>query len=217
MMGTLASTLTARLSTSLSSWMRDGRGSVSVEFVIGAVLIVTATVGGMDLYRVIDAQSLSLRAANTVAEYVSLEPAPTATSIDDLAKFSYRKEIALPSDAVFVVSAVSRSDATATDPDPPVIVRWTRTVAVGEDPNSPPRDLAASCGQLGDSGDVDPAMLTVLGMEPGAMIVVVEVCIKLLPRAFVGGGVLADYVFPTLSYQHRILPVRGDVMPGEPT
>ncbi len=215
-MGTLASTLTARLSTSLSSWMRDGRGSVSVEFVIGAVLIVTATVGGMDLYRVIEARSLSLRAASTVAEYVSVESAPSATFIDDLAKFSYHNEVALPSDAVFVVSAVSRSDATTMDPDPPVVVQWTRTVAVGDDPNTPPRDLAASCGQLGDSGDVDPAMLTVLEMEPGDMVVVVEVCLKLLPRAFVGGGVLADNVFPSLSYQHRILPVRGETMPQEP-
>lgn len=214
-MGTL-STMTARLSKSLSSWMRGTRGSVSVEFVIGAVLIVTATVGGMDLYRVIDAQSLSLRAASTVAEYVSQEPAPSATFIDDLAKFSHRNEVALPSEAVFVVSAVGRADATTTDPDPPVVVQWTRTVAIGEDPNSPPRDLAASCGQLGDSGDVDPAMLTALGMEPGDMVVVVEVCLKLLPRAFVGGGVLADYVFPTLSYQNRILPVRGDTMPVEP-
>jgi len=212
----LASTMTARFSTSLSSWMRGTRGSVSVEFVIGAALIVVATVGGMDLYRVIDAQSLSLRAASTVAEYVSLEPAPSATFIDDLAKFSHRNEIALPSEAVFVVSAVSRAEATTTEPDPPVVVQWTRTVALGEDPNSPPRDLAASCGQVGDPGDVDPAMLTALGMEPGAMVVVVEVCLKLLPRAFVGGGALAGYVFPTLSHQHRILPVRGDTMPGEP-
>ena len=211
-MSRLVNTLTDRL----RSWTRGTQGSVSLEFVIGAVLIVTATVGGMDLYRVIEAQSLSLRAASTMAEYVSLESAPSATFIDDLAKFSHRNEVALPSDAVFVVSAVSRSDATATDPDPPVVVQWTRTIAIGEDPSSPPLELAGSCGQLGDSGDVDPAMLTELGMEPGAMVVVVEVCLKLLPRAFVSGGMLAGNVFPSLSYQHRILPVRGETMPGEP-
>lgn len=215
-MGALAGNLTNQLSTGLLSWMRDTRGSVSVEFVIGAILIVTATVGGMDLYRVIDAQSLSLRAASTVAEYVSLESAPNATFLDDLAKFSYSNEIALPSDAAFVVSAVSRADATTADPDPPAVVQWTRAFAVGEDPASPPRDLADSCGRLGDSGDVDPATLTVLAMEPGDMVVVVEVCLRLLPRAFVGGGVLAGNVFPTLFYQNRILPVRGDTMPEEP-
>ena len=215
-MATLASTPTARPSTSLSSWMRDTQGSVSVEFVIGAVLIVTTTVGGMDLYRVIDGQLLSLRAASTVAEYVSLEPAPNAMFIEDLAKFSYRNEVALPADAVFIVSAVGRSSATPTEPDPPDVVQWTRAFAVGEDPASPPHDLTVSCGQLGDSGDVDPAMLTALGMEPGDMVVVVEVCLRLLPRAFVSGGLLAGNVFPALSYQHRILPVRGETMPEEP-
>ena len=208
MTSTLAKDLAARLSTGLSSWMRDGRGSVSIEFVFAAILIVTTTVGGMDLYRVVDAQSVALRAASTVAGYLSHERAPRATFIEDLAKFSYRNEIALPSEAAFVVSAVSRSDATPEEPDPPTVVEWNRAFAVGEDPGSPPDDLGKSCGRL--SGK--PAMLTALGIVPGELVVVVEVCVKLLPRAFVGGRLLADNVFPTLYYQHRVLPVRSETM-----
>ena len=208
MMSTPANNPAARLSTGIRSWMHDGRGSVSIEFVIGAVLIVTTTVGGMDLYRVVDAQAVTLRAASTMAEYLSMEAVPSATFIGDLAKFSYRNEIALPSEAAFVVSGVSRSDATAEEPEPPTVVRWNRTFAVGEDPDSPPVDFGASCGRLSrEPGDGGPTMLAALEMVPGEMVVVVEVCVKLLPRAFVGGALLADSVFPTLFYQHRVLPV----------
>lgn len=217
-MSTPANNPTARLSTGLRSWMRDGRGSVSVEFVIAAVLIVTTAVGGMDLHRVVDAQSVTLRAASTMAGYLSLEPVLDATFIEDLARFSYRNEIALPSEAAFVVSAVSRSGATAEEPDPPAVVHWSRTFAVGEDPDSPPDDLGESCSRLsGEPGDGGPAMLEALGMVPGEMVVIVEVCVKLLPQAFVGGGLLADSVFPTRYYQHRVVPVRDETMLEEPS
>jgi hypothetical protein len=197
--------------------MRDRRGSVSVEFVIGSVLIVTTTVAGMDLYQVINAQSVVLRGAATMAEYVSLESAPQAAFIDDLATFSYRNEIALPSRAAFVVSAVSRSDATDAEPDPPSVVRWSRKTAVGEDPDTPPVELRDACGRLGGPGEEDAALPAELGMEPGEMVVVVEVCVKLLPGAFVGGGLLSGNLFPTRFYQHQILPVRGDSIPEEPS
>ena len=216
-MNTLLGKLAARLSTSLSSWMRDRRGSVSVEFVIGSIAIVTATVAGVDLYRVIDARSVALQAAITMAEYVSLESAPQAAFIDDLATFSYQNEIALPSRAAFVVSAVSRADATELEPDPPVVVRWNRKTAVGEDPESPPLELADSCGRLGESSDGEAVLQAELGMEPGEMVVVVEVCVDLLPGAFVGGRLLSSTLYPTFFYQHQILPVRGERMPEEPS
>ena len=212
-MSTLANHPAARLSAGLSSWIRDGRGSVSIEFVFGAILIVTTAVGGMDLHRMVDARSVALRAATTMAGYLSLETAPSAAFLDDLARFSYRNEIALPSEAAFVVSAVSRSGATPEEPEPPAVVEWNRTFAVGEDPDSPPEELGESCGRL--SGD--SAALTALGIAPGDRVVVVEVCVKLLERAFFGGGLLADNVFPTLFYQHRVLPVHGGRMPEEPS
>ena len=216
-MSTPVSTLAARLSPSLSSWIRDRRGSVSVEFVIGSVLIITTTVAGMDLYRVVNAQSVALRAATTMAEYVSLESAPRGAFIDDLAMFSYRHQIALPSQAAFVVSAIGRSDATELEPDPPAVVRWNRKTAVGEDPGSLPLELADSCGRLGDSSDGQVVLQTELEMDPGEMVVVVEVCVNLLPGAFVSGGLLSGNLYPTSFYQHQILPVRGESMPEEPS
>lgn len=212
-----ASTLTGRLAGSLSSWVRGRRGSVSVEFVFGSFLIITVTVGGLDLYRVVEAQSLVLHAATTMADYVSLEVAPSEAFIKDLAVFSHRNEIALPSLAAFVVSAVSRSEATAVEPDPPVVVRWDRKIVVGEEPGAPPSTLGETCGRLlGGLSDAGGAMQA-LGMEPGEMVIVVEVCVKLPPQAFMSDRLLAGSVFPTLFYQHQILPVRGDRVPVEPS
>ena len=209
--------LTGWLSGSLSSWMQDRRGSVTVEFVIGSVLIATATVGGLDLYRVIGAKSLALNAATTMADYVSLEAAPSKAFVEDLAAFSYRKEFAQASQAAFVVSAVSRSVATNNVPDPPVVQQWSHQIAIGEDPNSPPVDFGKSCGRaFGDLANGGGA-LQALGMKPGEMVVVVEVCFTLPSDAFVSGPLLANNVFPTLFYQHHIFPVRGDRIPEVPS
>lgn len=208
--------LAARVSTALLSWIRDRRGSVSIEFVAGAIVIVTTTVAGVDLYRVVDAQSAALRAAVTMADYLSQETAPSAASIDDLAEFSYGNEIALPANAAFVLSAVSRAPATAGEPDPPALVRWTRTTTRGEDPASPPLALGESCGRLGESEDGDAAVRADLAMTPGEMVVVVEVCVELLSGAFVGGSFIAGNLYPTRFYQHQILPVRGANLPAEP-
>ena len=213
----LADALTVRLAAAFSSWLRDRRGSVSVEAVFGALLVVTTAVAGMDLYQVVDARSVSARGAGTMASYVSVESAPSQVFLEDLAAFSYRNEIARPADAAFVVFAVSRDEATDTEPDPPVVVRWTRAIAIGEDPDEPPADLADSCRPLGVSKNGEAPQLAKLGMEPGEMVVVAQVCVRLLPRAFVSGRLLADTVFPTRFYQLQILPVRGDRLPEEPS
>jgi len=203
-------------SKSVGSWIRSTHGSSSIEFVIGAVLVLTATVGGLDLYRTIGAQAAALRAATTMAEYMSLETAPHGAFIDDLAAFSLRHEIAMPADAAFVVTAVSRPEATDAEPDPVPLVRWSRKIAVGEDPESPPVELSESCGKLGESGSADTELLATLEMAPEERIVVVEVCVKLLPRALVSGRMLSGNVFPMDYYQHRIFPVQGDALPSEP-
>ena len=216
-MNTLVNTLTARLSRGLRSWMRDRRGSVAVEFVIGSVLIVTTTVAGMDLYQVINAQSVVLRGAATMAEYVSLESTPSAAFIDDLAAFSHRYQIVLPSQAAFVVSAISRADATVLEPDPPAVVHWNRKTLLTQDSETVPLELGASCGRLGGLNNGELVLQRELEMEPGEMVVVVEVCVNLLPQAFVGGALLSGAVYPTFFYQHQILPVRGEKVPEEPS
>ena len=207
----------SRLAAVFSSWLRDRRGSVSLEAVFAALLVVTTAVAGIDLYQAVDARSVGARGAGTMASYVSLEAAPRQVFLEDLAAFSYRNEIARPSEALFVVSAVSRDTVTEAEPDPPVVVRWTRAIAIGEDPDDPPTDLADSCSVLDDSEDGEQPLLEDLGMEPGEMVVVAQVCVRLLPRALVSGRLLADTLLPTRFYQHRILPVRGDTLPEEPS
>ena len=216
-MNVRVSALKGLLSGSLSSWLRDRRGSTSVEFVIGSVLIATATVGGLDLYRAIGTRSLALHAANTMADYVSLEAAPSKKFIEDLAAFSYRKEIAQASKAAFVVSAVSRDVATDEVSDPPVVQQWSHEIAIGENPESPPVAFGRSCGRAFSELADEKGALHALGMQPGEMVLLVEVCVMLPSGAFVSGPLLADNLFPKFFYQHHIFPVRGDHMPEDPS
>ena len=208
----------ARLSTVLWSWMRDRRGSVTIEFVLGAVLIATTVVAGLELYQVVSAQSTALRAAVTMADYMSLEETPSVAFIEDLAAFSYLNEIGKESSAAFVISAVRRFEATPTEPDPPAVVEWKWKTGIGPDPAAPlPDGFTESCGTLGAAGSVASTLKTELDMQPGEKVVVVEVCLDLNARAFVTGGLLPDSVLPKHFYQHQILPVRGHVMPAEPS
>ena len=193
--------------------MRSTRASVSVEFVAGSLLLVTMIVGGLDLYAIIDARSLGSRAADTMSNYVALESAPKTSLLNDLAKFSYKNEIAVPSKAAFVVSAVSLSDAK----DAKAVVEWNHKFAVGPDGTPPPSTLTDSCAKIGASKGSTADVPDALAMKAGEKVVVVEVCVKLLPRAFLSGGFLPAGMFPSTFYQYRILPVRGDLLPQEPT
>ncbi len=208
--------LTARFPAALLSWVRDRRGSAGVEFVLGTAVIAMTTVVGLDLYRIAAAQSATLRAAVTVADYVSQETAPTAAAIDDLSRFSYVNEIALPAHAVFVVSAVSRAAVTDEEPDPPALVRWSRMAVLAEDVDPSEVDLREGCGRLGLLEDGEAAVQKDLEMAPGEMVVVVEVCVELLPESFTGGRFFAANLYPTRFYQHQVLPVRGASLPPEP-
>lgn len=202
-----------QLRGSFLTWVRNTRASVSVEFVVGAVLIVTATVGGLDLYRLVDARSVGLRAAATMADYVALETDPNLQFIEDLAKYLNKHEIAMPSDAAFVISAVNKPGATEDEDDPPAVVSWSRKIVVS-DMSTPSSDLG-NCGRIGGKGD-EATLPAVLAMEPGEDIVVAEVCVKLLPTAFVSGGVLPADLLPSLLYRQQIRPMRAGTLPKEP-
>lgn len=200
---------------SLLSWARSTRASVSIEFVLGAVLILTTTVGGIDLYRIIEGRSVGARSASAMADYVSLETAPQSALINDLAKFLYRHQIAAPSEAVFVISAVAKPASTDVEPDPSAVVQWDHKVAIAPE-GSPPPAFANSCGKVGASGGV--AKLPVeLNMEADEEVVVVEVCVKLSPEVFVSSGVLPDGVLTSLLYSQQIRPSRSGSLPGDPS
>lgn len=222
-MNVLVNTAAVRPPTLLLSWIPDRRGSVSVEFVLGSVLIALTLVAGMELYQVVSAQSTALRAAVTMVDYMSLEETPSGAFINDLATFSAHHEIGNDSMAAFVISAVRRFEATSTEPDPPAVVEWNWKTAVAQttanpDPDAPtPEQFADSCGVLGPAGSEAPGLRADLDMQPGEMVVVVEVCIDLTGRAYITGGFLPDSVLPKHFYQHQVLPVRGHVMPAAPS
>ena len=205
-MSTLANHPAARLSAGLSSWIRDGRGSVSIEFVFGAILIVTTAVGGMDLHRMVDARSVALRAATTMAGYLSLETAPSAAFLDDWPGSPYargeRCVEALGGSAVSVRRdpGGTRAAGACSGPD----VRRPRG------PDSPPEELASLRPALRRLGGADGARI---GRDRWSSSRSASSC----RGAGFAGGCAADNVFPTLFYQHRVLPVHGGRMPEEPS
>lgn len=202
------------LCAEFASWASNTRASVSVEVVLGAILIITTTVGALDLYRVVGVRSLGLKAAATMADYVSLETAPKKAFIRDLAKFLHEHEISAASDAAFVVSAVTRPSATDMEPNPKAVVTWTSTIVVSKS-STPSPDLR-NCRQVGDEGK-EAKLPTALAMEPGEEIVVAELCIKLLSAAFVSGGILPDGVLPSFFYRQQIRSVRTGTLPTVPS
>ena len=201
--------LPAGVFATLSSWLRNTRASVSVEFVAGAVLLLTMTMGTLDVYRLMDASSLSANAAKTMADYMWLSNSPKSQHLEDLAKYAHRKQIAVPSHAAFVVSAFTQPAGAGASPDK----SWDHRILVAPDGETP-SPLAEVCGSrslIGTGGGL-PAGFT---MAAGEEIIVVEVCVKVSSGALLSGGVLDTVGLPSVFYEYRIVPVR-DFMPAKP-
>lgn len=205
--------LLARVPAIFSSWLRNTRASVSVEFVGGAVLFLTITVGTLDVYRLMDTSSLGAGAATAMVDYVSLEPAPQAAHLSDLAKFVNWKQIAVPSHAAFVISAFVQPAGAGATPTK----QWKHEILVPPE-NETALTLAEICGAsrtLIGTGGAFPSVFTT-DMKAGEEFIVVEACVKVLPAAMLSGGLVDAAGFPSELYQYRIVPVR-DAMPAEPS
>ena len=200
----------------LRYWLRSGRGSMAVDFVIGTGILITATFAGLDLYRLVDARSAVLRATTMMADYISMETIPARALIRDMARFTYRNQIAMPSQVAVIISALERDAATAAEPDPPTVVQWTEQSLVGDATALGLSELGASCSRISAGGD-KPVWQNSLAMEPGENALVVEVCLNLLPDAFFTGGWFAAYAYPTSFYHHKVYPVRGLILPRAPS
>ncbi len=201
----------ARVPATFSSWLRNTKASVSVEFVAGAVLFLTITVGTLDVYRLMDTSSLGAGAAATMADYMSLEATPKSAHLSDLAKFTNWNQIAVPSHAAFVISTFIQPAGQGASPDK----QWKHEILVPPE-NETPLTLAEICGSsrslIGTSNTLPGDFTMVAGEE----IVVVEVCVKVLPAAMLSGGMMSAAGLPSELYQYRIVPVR-DAMPAQPS
>lgn len=163
-------------------WLRDCRGSVSIECAIGAVVMLTASALALDLYRLASTQATVMHSAVTVADSVSRDTELDAMFIDTLAEFLYVDQFD-PADAAFVISAFSHETGSTS-------VLWTKEVFLGTDAAT---DLA-DCSQVSEHGSA--SLPAELAMEDGEVVVVAEVCVERAGE---------DRI-----YAHHILPSRAD-------
>jgi hypothetical protein len=173
----------------IKSWIHNRRGSVSIECALGAVVMITASLLALDLYRLASRQATVMHSAVTLADYASRDGELNPTFIERLAEFLHTEQFAT-ADAAFVLSAV-RQDAHA------ATVLWAKAVLLGPDAAT---DLA-DCSQVGGQGETAtlPAIFT---MMPGEVVIVAEVCVEQVMRTST-----------KVLYAHYILPSRAATVP----
>ena len=169
----------------LRSWIENNRGVASIECAVGTVLIITASLLALNLYRMADTQATVTHSVFTLADYTSRDDEVNATFIEKLAEFLHAEQFAA-SDVAFVVSAI-RQDAE----DGPTL-EWTKQVLLG--PNAAAE--LTDCSKITQDGTVTlPTGFTMIANEG---VIVGEVCVELTTTT--GTEVV---------YAHYILPSRA--------
>ena len=184
----------------LSRAARDERGSASVEFGIGIVVVLVVTALAFDIYSLIRADTAIARIAATMADYVSRETAPDGDEIAALGQFLHEHELGAPTALVYVVSAVHQPSG-----GNPAVPLWDDdTVRFGEADAT--ANLVQECRSRAQGGwqqdllGQDPDRLTLAADD---VVIVVEVCAKLLLQ-----GTLASRILSGNIYRLHALPVR---------
>ncbi len=194
----------------LSRAARDERGSATVEFGIGIVVVLLVTALAFDIYTLIRADTAIARIAATMADYVSRETAPDGDEVAALGQFLHEQELSAPTALVYIVSAVHQPSGG----DPAVALWDDDTVRLGE--AGATANLVQECRSRAQDGwqqdlvGQDPDGLT---LAADGVVIVVEVCARLLVQGRLASRVLAGNI-----YRLHALPVR-DVrqLPAAPT
>lgn len=183
----------------LSRTARDERGSASIEFGIGCVVVLVVTALAFDIYSLTRADTAIARIAATMADYVSRETAPDGDEIAALGQFLHDNELSAPTALVYLVSAVHQPSG-----GNPAVELWHHdTVRLGE--ATATASLVQECKSRGQAG----WQQDLLGQTPrltlaaNDVVIVVEVCAKLLIQ-----GTFASRVLTGNIYRLHALPAR---------
>ena len=194
----------------LSRAARDERGSASIEFGIGVVVVLVVAAIAFDIYSLVRADTAIARIAATMADYVSRETAPDGDEMTALGQFLYAHELSAPATLVYVVSAVHQPSG-----GNPAVALWDDdTVRFGEADAT--ASLVQECKTHGQAGWQTALLGTGadrLTLAADDVVIVVEVCAKLTVQ-----GTLASRFLTGNIYRLHALPVR-DVrqLPAAPT
>ena len=187
---------TAHVPHAVRAFVRGSRGAAAISLALGVAALISTALLGFDLYSRIKAGATAGRMAATMADYVSREAAPEGAQLDALARFLRERELALPADVVYVISAI-REPAGAD----PATVAWADTIRLGDAVKT--GEIAGSCGRFGAEGGAAalPAGFT---MSADEVVVIVEVCARLRREgSFTGrlitGDVYRLYALPALD------------------
>ena len=195
-----ARSLFPRVSRLLSRLARDERGSASIEFGIGIVVVLVVAALAFDIYSLIRADTATARIAATMADYVSRETAPDGDAMAALGQYLYERELGAPAALVYVVSAVHQPSG-----GNPAVALWDDdTVRVGEAQAT--ADLVQDCRSRGQDGwqqDLLGQGSDRLILAANDVVIVVEVCAKLTLQ-----GTLASRVLTGNIYRLHALPAR---------
>lgn len=204
-MATSPPSLFRRVPRLLSGLARDERGSAAMELGIGAVAVLVVAAAAFDLYSLVKADTATARIAATMADYVSRETAPDGEEIEALGQFLYEQELGAPATLVYVVSAVHEPPGS----DPAVTLWNDDTVRLGEAEAT--AALVQECKARGQAGWQTALLGTGtdrLTLQADEVVVVVEVCARLLRQ-----GRLSSDVLNGTIYRLHALPARDTAQP----
>ena len=196
----------------LRAFARDTRASAGIELGIGAVVLLSVAGLCFDLYARVEADTVGARLAVTMADYVSRGPDTDEGTLDGdalkaLGAFLHARELDVPADLVFVVSALRQPSGT---PTPAVEVLWSDdTIRFGNEAVTD--GLAAGCSRFVTGSDGSESAALPSGLTPGdftmaagEVLVVAEVCMRLTREgSFTAGDI----------YRHHALPARVRGLP----
>ena len=202
--------MTASRRSRLRAFAHDTCGAAAIELAIGAVVLVAISYLCFDLYSRVKADTAGVRMAVTMADYLSRDAAPDGDELADLGAFLYTHELGVPADLVYVLTAFRQPPG---DPPPAIEVLWSDdSIRIVWDPAVTPPvtdELAANCTRHVDEDGIGilPESFR-SGMAPGEVLVVAEVCARLVREGSLTGRFIAGDI-----YCFHAVPARD---PNEP-
>lgn len=187
----------------LKKYLRDRRGSTSIECAFGTAAMIAASLLALDLYRLASAQTSSLYAAVTLADSV-IRQGETETGqvlenknkmtafVQSLAKFLHDEQLST-SNASFVVSAVYMPE----DSDNPTVLWTEKKVFYGTEDGEADEPQCSEQDKIKIEPEGGLAQLPDgFTMEPDEVVIVAKVCVE-RTNTTIPGTLFAHYIVPS--------------------
>ena len=191
----------------LISFVRDRRGSASIELALGAVALIGVSAVCFDLYSRVSADTAVSRMAATMADYVSRDTAPDGDELEALGAFLHEHELGVPADLAYVVTALRQP---AGSPLPAVEVLWSdNSIRIGNATTT--AALAGGCARrvtTDNNANLNAALPATFTMAAGEVFVIAEACARLTREGSLTGRFVTGDI-----YRLHAVPVRD---PGNP-